>query len=421
MDADFLDYIDYNVDRIFKFDEDVLKYLAKANCSLKGQVVEQDEKESDLRAILNFGHTIGHAVESISDFSMLHGECVAVGMIGACKIALELGMIDERAVAKITGTIAKIGLGAITSIGKSKDAEGENGSVGQVDTVMAAVGFDKDGKVVKVSVDNAQTKVNFNKALELESDKTQPGKTKVELKDDYGMKKVSVIGKEWYEQMAEFEKWMVGKTVAEIKGLKVKEVDASHKNVPDVPELTSTVTITVEGYIAAVEEAFEKAVEVGADAKTLGLGHQISIAKSKSVDGDNGPVAQVDTTMSATAFDKDGKVVKTLIDVAQTKITFDNKGKLTTSKDGEFKTKIELGDEYGMKKVSVIGKEWYEQMAEFEKWMVGKTTDEIKSLKVKEVDASHKNVPDVAELTSTVTITVESYIAATVEAYANAK
>jgi hypothetical protein len=59
--------------------------------------------------------------------------------------------------------------------------------------------------------------------------------------------------------MAEFEKWMIGKTTSEIKSLKVKERDASHKNVPDVPELTSTVTITVEGYIAAVAEAYTNA------------------------------------------------------------------------------------------------------------------------------------------------------------------
>ncbi len=76
------------------------------------------------------------------------------------------------------------------------------------------------------------------------------------------MKKVSEIEKEWYEQMAAFEEWMIGKTVDEITGLKVKERDENHKNVPDVPELTSTVTITVEGYIAAVGEAWDNAVDV---------------------------------------------------------------------------------------------------------------------------------------------------------------
>jgi len=223
----------------------------------------------------------------------------------------------------VEGEITKIGLGTITSIAKSKSLEGDTTPLAQVDTTIAAVGFDAEGKVASITIDVAQTKVNFDADLQLATSKDDEFKTKVELGADYGMVKASSIGKEWFEQAAALEEWMVGKTVAEIKGLKVKEVDAAHKHVPDVPELTSTVTITVEGYIAAVEKAYNNAVEVGADTATVGLGHGVSIAKSKSVDGDNGPVAQVDTTMAATAFDKDGKVVRTIIDVAQTKVTFD--------------------------------------------------------------------------------------------------
>jgi hypothetical protein len=69
------------------------------------------------------------------------------------------------------------------------------------------------------------------------------------------MLKASAIGKEWFEQMAAFEAWMVGKTVDEVMGLKVMQKDESHTAVPDVPELTSSVTISVEGYQAVVEES----------------------------------------------------------------------------------------------------------------------------------------------------------------------
>ncbi len=71
-------------------------------------------------------------------------------------------------------------------------------------------------------------------------------KSKKDLGPDYGMVKASVIGKEWFEQIEALENWMIGKTVAEITGLTVKEVDENHKAVPDVPELTSSVTISVE-------------------------------------------------------------------------------------------------------------------------------------------------------------------------------
>lgn len=179
------------------------------------------------------------------------------------------------------GSIVKLGLGHITTITKSADLGTKDGKevlpLGQVDTVMAAVGFDKDGKVVSVTIDNAQTKVNFDNKLQLTSDVKAENKTKVELGDAYGMSKASTIGKDWYQQIAELEKWMAGKTVGEIKAMKVKAKDEAHPAVPDVAELTSLVTVSVESYIAVVEEAFTNAIDVNGGVK-VGLGHNISIA-----------------------------------------------------------------------------------------------------------------------------------------------
>ena len=316
--------------------------------------------------------------------------------------------------------IVKLGLGQLTSIAKSKSADGENGPMAQVDTVMAAVGFDKDGKVVSITIDTAQTRVNFDKDGKLTSDPSAELKTKVELGDEYGMKKNSEIGKEWYEQIAELEKWMVGKTVDEIKSMKTKKVDDAHPAVPDDPDLTSLVTISVQDYIAIVEEAWEKARDVdGAD--KVGLGVVTSIGSSKEADDESGPVAQVDTIMAATAITSDGKTAGTIIDNAQTRVNFDKDGNLTSDPYAEYKTKVELGDEYGMKKNSKIGKEWYEQIAELEKWMAGKTLDEIKSMKTKKVDDSHPAVPDDPDLTSLVTISVQDYITAVTKSYDKAK
>jgi 3-dehydroquinate synthase len=110
IDGDFYEYVDYNISKIFGFDENVLQYMTKMNCSIKGSVVEQDEKENGLRAILNFGHTMGHAVESVSEFTLLHGECVSIGIVGACKMAQKLEMMDEKKVNQVIGTLAKVGL-----------------------------------------------------------------------------------------------------------------------------------------------------------------------------------------------------------------------------------------------------------------------------------------------------------------------
>jgi 3-dehydroquinate synthase len=108
--ADFFEYVDYNVKKIFDYNTEVLQYIAKMNCIIKGGIVEKDEKESGLRSVLNLGHTIGHAIESTSDFNISHGNCVSIGLNGAFKLALALEMTNENTYLKVTNTIGKIGL-----------------------------------------------------------------------------------------------------------------------------------------------------------------------------------------------------------------------------------------------------------------------------------------------------------------------
>lgn len=353
---------------------------------------------------------------------------VSLSLVLMFTIALLAGC--SSATSGKSAKIAKVGLGHITSIEKSKslgvDKDGKDVlPLGQVDTIMAAVAFDKDGKVVSVTIDNAQTKVDFNKDLTLKTDVKVAGKTKVELGDGYGMLKASTIKKEWYQQIAELEKWMVGKKVSEIEAMKTVKKDDAHPAVPDVAELKSSVSVSVEGYIGAVKEAFANAVEVKGAVK-VGLGHNVSLKSSKALGKDKDgkevlPLAQVDTVMSVTALDKDGKVVKAIIDNAQTKINFDNTGKVTSDLKANPKTKVELKADYGMIKASAIKKEWFEQAAALGQWMEGKTIAQIKSMKTVKKDDAHPAVPDEAELKSTVSISVQDYVAAVEEASLKAK
>lgn len=328
---------------------------------------------------------------------------------------------------------AKVGLGHVVDIKKSKDfAPAKDGKPAvngeaQINAVMAAVAIDGSGKILSVEIDNAQTKVAFDNAGKLVGDMKALQKTKVELGKDYGMIKASKIQKEWFEQINALEDWMKGKTIDEVKAMKTKKVDDAHPNVPDVADLTSKVTISVEGYIAAVEEAAKNSVALNGTFAKLGLGHQVDIAKSKDYtpakDGKpavNGQ-AQVNTVMTATAFDASGKVIGTKIDNAQVKVDFDNTGKVVSDKNALQKTKVELGKDYGMIKASKIQKEWFEQIAAVEAWMTGKTVADIKAMKTKKVDDAHPSVPDVADLTSKVTITVQDYMAVVEEAFKNAK
>ena len=108
-DGDFFDYLKENSGKIKALDTDTLIYMAKTNCSIKADVVVSDEREMGVRAILNFGHTIGHAVESAFDFTKTHGECVGIGMAGASYIAVKRGLISDAFLEEIEKNLEAYG------------------------------------------------------------------------------------------------------------------------------------------------------------------------------------------------------------------------------------------------------------------------------------------------------------------------
>ncbi|HBN84813.1 MAG TPA: hypothetical protein DDZ89_13325 [Clostridiales bacterium] len=158
-----------------------------------------------------------------------------------------------------SGGAVKTGLGHVVSIGSSKDATADANGAAQVDVTMAAVTIDSEGRIQKVTIDVIQGKVEVDKEGKIVTDKSTEIKSKVEIGSDYGLIKQSKIGRNWDEQIVELEKWMIGKTIEEIQAIKLKKVDDNHPSVPDEPDLTSKVTITVQDYIAAVAEAVKNA------------------------------------------------------------------------------------------------------------------------------------------------------------------
>ena len=84
--------------------------LVRRNIEIKADVVARDERESGIRKILNFGHTIGHAIETLSDYAILHGECVAIGMVVEARIAVHAGVGDPEIVRSITELLLAVGL-----------------------------------------------------------------------------------------------------------------------------------------------------------------------------------------------------------------------------------------------------------------------------------------------------------------------
>ena len=99
-----------NADKIQERDYETLLYMIKESCKIKRDVVEKDPTEKGDRALLNFGHTLGHAVEKLKNFEMLHGQCVAVGAVAAMKLSAMRGNVLEEDVANSEKCFEKFGL-----------------------------------------------------------------------------------------------------------------------------------------------------------------------------------------------------------------------------------------------------------------------------------------------------------------------
>jgi 3-dehydroquinate synthase len=110
-DMQFFDWIEANLDALMARDPAALAHAVKRSCEIKAWVVSQDEREGGIRAILNFGHTFGHAIEAGLGFGeWLHGEAVGCGMVMAANLSQRLGLVDAAFVSRLTTLIARAGL-----------------------------------------------------------------------------------------------------------------------------------------------------------------------------------------------------------------------------------------------------------------------------------------------------------------------
>jgi len=109
-DAAFFDYIDKNRERILGLDADALGHIIQRSCEIKAEVVSKDEREGGLRAVLNYGHTVGHALEKAENYTMRHGYAVAIGMVTAARLAHKTGLCDAMVSERVEKLIKSYGL-----------------------------------------------------------------------------------------------------------------------------------------------------------------------------------------------------------------------------------------------------------------------------------------------------------------------
>ncbi len=111
IDAAYFEWIEQNIEKLLARDRAALAYAIARSCEIKAEVVRQDEREGGLRAILNFGHTFGHAIEAGMGYgAWLHGEAVGCGMVMAADLSHRMGLVDAATVARMRALVAAAGL-----------------------------------------------------------------------------------------------------------------------------------------------------------------------------------------------------------------------------------------------------------------------------------------------------------------------
>ena len=110
-DANLFEFLETNYEKIINLDQNFLTHIVETSCAIKASVVEKDERESHYRMILNFGHTFGHAIESLTEYSQfVHGEAVAIGMVLATKLSHSAGKCSKDVLRRLEALLKNLGL-----------------------------------------------------------------------------------------------------------------------------------------------------------------------------------------------------------------------------------------------------------------------------------------------------------------------
>lgn len=159
-DMEFMSWIEANIDALVAREPAALALAVKRSCEIKAAVVGQDERETGLRAILNFGHTFGHAIESGLGYGeWLHGEAVGCGMVMAAHLSQRLGGVDAAFVRRLTALIQKAGLPVVApALGADRYLElmriDKKSEAGEIRFVV----IDKPGSAVMRSAPDAMVR-----------------------------------------------------------------------------------------------------------------------------------------------------------------------------------------------------------------------------------------------------------------------
>jgi len=249
------------------------------------------------------------------------------------------------------------------------------------DAVCAVVVTDSEGRIVECRIDDAQNKMNTD-AIE----SSKEFRSKKELEFDYNMVKYSEAQYEWFEQVAAFEKYVVGKTAEEVSAIetRVRTADEPHPGYVVAADETLFAQCSIQ-----ITEFKEAVVKACSDSKaqtftstdgsfSLGLKLESTAEETTAPTDEKDGTIKMYVDFGAAVVDKNGVILACLTDAIQPAFTVDSDLEITSS---SYKgTKKELEFDYNMVKYSEAEYEWFEQAKAFEDYCVGKTGEEVASL-----------------------------------------
>lgn len=260
----------------------------------------------------------------------------------------------------------RTGLGVLTETTAADRA-------GEINTIAAAVLLDGEGKIAAVQLDELESTISAdaNGKVTMPTDY----RTKRQKGDDYPLAAASSLKKGWAEQADAFAEYLVGMTAGQAAKL---ETDKDGKATD--ADLLSGCTIAVDAYRDAVAKACAQAEALGAgrgDALSLGV-EAVNGSSGTTATDDSDIEAQVEITLVALTTDEGGHVTSAVADAAEPSLTVASDGGVDAP--DKVQTKRELGDDYGMRGASALGKEWYEQADGYCDYLKGKTAAQVEAI-----------------------------------------
>ena len=250
----------------------------------------------------------------------------------------------------------KFGMTVQADIASSKEATADRDGTAQVDAVLAAVVLDAEGKILQCRIDEVQNKMSFSASGALKTSKETAFATKREVGNNYGMKAASSIGKEWFEQVDALEAYLKGKTADQVAEVPTDEDGYA------TDDLKASCTISLSKILPTVEKACREAQDSTASAEDELKISAVSKMAEQSKDAESGAegICRADSAFCA-LLTKNGKITDCRVDELQATVKITDKGMISSDTEEAVQTKKQLGDAYGVKGASSIGKEWYSQ------------------------------------------------------------